>query len=312
MPDEKIVSVIIPAYNAAKTLSDTIRSVQQQTYQNFEIIIVNDGSTDETRTIGEYFVRIDKRIRLLNQHNNGSCIARNNGLKAARGHFVCVLDSDDLWPSYKLMEQVSLLNHHPKSISIGGVKRFSTDSGEFRWYHETYPRPYTTKLDYYKNLLYLRIDEMVLLNTLCAPKEYLIKEGWDPKYKTAHDWELWFRLSKNYHIITENKIYQYYRKHENSATKNYSIYTVAKSHLAVIEKHGHNVLTKQQTLKNITDRLLTLSSISYEKKNYQGLLYLLNLTLKYKYCLSYSKFYKHYLKLLLKSISNINSIKRVS
>jgi glycosyltransferase involved in cell wall biosynthesis len=92
-----LVSVIIPAYNASVFLSATLRSVLAQDYPNFELWVVDDGSTDGTAAIVEAFARGDDRVNLLRQRNGGVAAARNLGIAAARGEFVAPLDADDLW-----------------------------------------------------------------------------------------------------------------------------------------------------------------------------------------------------------------------
>ncbi len=106
------VSVIIPTYNREETIGRTIRSVLTQTFQDFEIIVVDDGSTDGTRAIVEGFC--DPRIRCLRHEQNlGAAAARNTGIRAARGTYLAFLDSDDEWLPEKLSEQISILQSAP-------------------------------------------------------------------------------------------------------------------------------------------------------------------------------------------------------
>jgi glycosyltransferase involved in cell wall biosynthesis len=106
---EAIVSIIIPAYNAERFISETIESVQQQSYNSWELIIVNDGSTDGTKDIVENKLLSDKRIRIINQKNSGVSVARNTGMKNATGDFMAFLDADDIWLKDNLKEKISLL-----------------------------------------------------------------------------------------------------------------------------------------------------------------------------------------------------------
>src|SRR5688500_17587486 len=91
----KLTSIIIPAYNAASYLPDSVGSVIAQTYPHWELIIVNDGSTDNTLQVLESFT--DPRIRCIHQANSGVSTARNNGIENAKGHYICFLDADDAW-----------------------------------------------------------------------------------------------------------------------------------------------------------------------------------------------------------------------
>jgi len=110
-----LVSVVVPAYNCAKYISDTLISLFNQDYPNIEIIVVNDGSKDGTL---ELLKTYGDRIVLINQSNTGAPGARNNGIRAARGEFISFCDSDDLWVPQKVSDQISYLKHHP---SVGMV-----------------------------------------------------------------------------------------------------------------------------------------------------------------------------------------------
>ena len=99
--EEPLVSVIIPTFNSEKYISDTIISVQNQTYKNWEMLLVDDGSTDETQTIITSFLT-DKRIQFYSlEKNSGTGVARNLGVSKAAGKYISFLDADDLWKQKK-------------------------------------------------------------------------------------------------------------------------------------------------------------------------------------------------------------------
>lgn len=103
-------SIIMPAYNSASFISEAIDSVLKQTYKNWELIIVNDGSQDDTEKIIKYYLQKDKRIKLISLAlNKGVANARNQGLKSANGRYVAFLDSDDYWAKDKLKKQIEIL-----------------------------------------------------------------------------------------------------------------------------------------------------------------------------------------------------------
>ena len=104
-----LISIITPMYNGARFIARTIDSVIVQTYPNWEMIIVDDGSKDNSPEIVNDYVRRDPRIHLIRKTNGGSASARNMGLKASLGRYVCFLDSDDLWLPEMLEQQISLL-----------------------------------------------------------------------------------------------------------------------------------------------------------------------------------------------------------
>lgn len=92
-----LVSVVVPSYNAARTLDETLRSVRGQTHPVLDIVVVDDGSTDATAAIAEAHAAADSRVRLIRQENGGVAAARNTGWRAARSDFIALIDSDDLW-----------------------------------------------------------------------------------------------------------------------------------------------------------------------------------------------------------------------
>ena len=108
-----LVSVIIPAYNAEKYISATINSVLNQTYTDWELIIIDDGSTDGTANIITGFLQ-DPRIKYYYQKNTGVCGARNNGLKLAKGDSIALLDADDGWEPNNLEKKISILKSEPE------------------------------------------------------------------------------------------------------------------------------------------------------------------------------------------------------
>jgi glycosyltransferase involved in cell wall biosynthesis len=106
------ISVIVPCFNAREYVAEAFLSVQQQTYQNFEIVAVNDGSTDDTPRLLERHAQADSRIRVVSQVNRGLAAARNAGLREARGEFVCFLDADDVLLPDKFEKQVRYLGEN--------------------------------------------------------------------------------------------------------------------------------------------------------------------------------------------------------
>lgn len=123
----ELVSIITPSYNTAAYIGDTIRSVLAQTYQNWEMIIVDDCSTDNTDEVVASFT--DSRIRYLkNEKNSGAAVSRNYALREARGTWIAFLDSDDLWMPEKLERQLSFMEEHGYHFSCTGVTEIDEGS----------------------------------------------------------------------------------------------------------------------------------------------------------------------------------------
>ncbi len=105
-----MVSVIVPAFNVASFIGESLQSALAQTHKNIEVIVVDDGSADETRQIAEGFARMDPRVRVLHQSNQGVAVARNLGIEQARGDYVAPLDADDAWFPQKLEKQLACIH----------------------------------------------------------------------------------------------------------------------------------------------------------------------------------------------------------
>lgn len=123
MENDKLVSIITPVYNGEKFLAETIESVLKQSYQDWEMLIINDGSTDGSLAIAESYAAKEKRIQVYSQENKGSAAARNNGIRRAQGRYIALLDSDDLWEPWCLKQQLHLMNEKHCQLVYGAHKR---------------------------------------------------------------------------------------------------------------------------------------------------------------------------------------------
>ena len=126
---DSLVSIITPCYNGEKYIAQTIRSVLEQTYENWEMLIVDDGSSDGSADIIRSFSEADPRIRLLQQENTGSAAARNAGIRAARGRYLALLDADDLWEPEFLSRQLEFMASH-NALCVCCAYRCINESGE--------------------------------------------------------------------------------------------------------------------------------------------------------------------------------------
>ena len=129
---EPFVSVIVPAYNAEDTLSKTVEDILAQTYTDYELILVDDGSTDRTPAICDTFAAKDARIRVLHQKNGGMSNARNNGTKAAKGRYISYIDSDDRVDCRYLEYLVRALEETGAAFAAGQFDRAREAQGEFQ------------------------------------------------------------------------------------------------------------------------------------------------------------------------------------
>jgi len=189
------VSVIIPTYNRARLVSRAIQSVLNQTYQNLELIVIDDASTDNTEEVVKDFK--DNRIRYIcHDENKGGATARNTGIKTAKGKYIAFLDSDDEWLSEKLEKQFNLLQGLPESVGVVYSLYFSKDDeiGLIkRVDFETY------KGNVFRHLLEgwcPSITSAALLTLRCLQKSGMFDEN----LPSFQDYDLWLRVAQNYHF----------------------------------------------------------------------------------------------------------------
>lgn len=127
----KLISIITPAYNAGAFLEETIKSVQAQTYKNWEMLIVDDCSKDNTVEVAQRYAREDPRVRLIrHEENQGVAGARNTALAQAKGEYVAFLDSDDLWLPEKLQKQLAFMEENGHILTYTAFQRFDSETGE--------------------------------------------------------------------------------------------------------------------------------------------------------------------------------------
>ena len=125
-----VISVIIPIYNAERHLERCLESILRQTYYNMEIILVNDGSTDSSGKLCDFYGDKDSRIIVIHQKNGGVACARNSGLTASSGEYVLFVDSDDVLPLNAVEIYVNTAENHDADIISGGFKRCSDETFE--------------------------------------------------------------------------------------------------------------------------------------------------------------------------------------
>lgn len=216
-----LVSVIMPAYNAELYVLEAVRSVLDQDYEPVEILLIDDGSTDNTV---EWVRREAPQVKVVQQANAGVAAARNTGLRCARGELICFLDADDGWLPGKLTAQVNYLQRHPE---VGLVFH--------RWWvwkpDETgaYIRPLELLVPVpgeidparsgwiYPQLL---LDCIVHTSTVMMRREMFEKTGFfDTTLLVGEDYDYWLRVSRKYKIDKLTGVYSFYREAAGSLTK---------------------------------------------------------------------------------------------
>jgi len=192
-----LVSVIIPTYNRAHFLPDAIESVLAQTYKNWELIVVDDGSTDNTR---EVVARFGGQVCYLYQENKGCGAARNTGIEYARGEYIALLDSDDVWYPDKLALQVDLFKRFPGTGMVGCGCHWLNSQGA-----RTGVSLPPELLDYRE--LKVRYAISGTPSTVLINRKALESVGtFDPSLLRCQDWDLWLRIGKEFEIRSVRKV----------------------------------------------------------------------------------------------------------
>lgn len=202
------VSVIIPTYNRAHLLGRAIRSVLNQTYQDFELIIVDDGSSDNTDELVKSFD--DIRIRYLkHKKNRGGAAARNTGIKAAKGKYIAFQDSDDEWLPEKLEKQMKVFEDAPPEVGVVYTGFYRLQNGKKTYIPSSKVNP---KEGYIFNSLLK--GNFVTTQAVLVKRECFDKAGiFDENLPRLQDWELFLRISRHYHFkfINEPLVIAYHQ-----------------------------------------------------------------------------------------------------
>lgn len=211
-----LVSVIIPAYNAEDTLLETIRSVLAQTFTDIELIIIDDGSSDDTVAIARAVE--DPRIRVYTFSNGGAAMARNRGIEQSTGEFLSFIDSDDLWTPDKLEKQLDALQSNPEAGGVYSWTLIMDGSGE---------NFYPGNCESYSGDVY---PQLLLSNFVGSGSNMLVRRvasdaigGFDTTLHSHEDWDYYLRLSQQwlFAVVSEPQIL--YRKREDSVCSNFAV-----------------------------------------------------------------------------------------
>ncbi len=253
------VSVVIPAYNAIAYLPETLKSVQQQSFQDFEVLIVDDGSTDGTADWASGLVNglvnssvndtendsgndsgsdllnnsdsglSASKITVIAQDNGGCASARNRGIRAAKGDYIAFLDADDIWEPSKLEKQVHILE---TSAAVGVVNTWISNIDEQGQMIGNLGTPEAAG----------RVWEQVIEENpiMCGSAPMVRRQCFDTvglfdqSLRSAEDWDMWIRLAKDYEFAVVKEPLVRYRIHPGSKSHNLQLHL--QSRLSVIEK----------------------------------------------------------------------------
>ena len=235
------ISVIIPAYNAEKTIQETIESVLNQTFQDLELIVINDGSTDKTLEIVSSLS--DSRLQVFSFPNSGPQKSRNRGISLATGEYLSFIDADDLWTPDKLKRQLQALQEHPEAGVVYSWTDYIDESGQrlpgghyFKFTHDVYER-------------LLLGDFIGSGSNPLIRKEAFVEVGtFDESLLGGQDWEMWIRLASKYQFAVVEAPQVLYRQSPQSWSSNLD--RQVRGYDQVIEKSLANAPEHIQNLKS--------------------------------------------------------------
>jgi len=241
------ISVVIPAYNAESTILETIKSVQQQTFSDLEIIVINDGSTDQTlkllRGIEDY------RLKVFSYENGGLPLARNRGIFHATGEFISFIDADDLWTSDKLESQFFALQKKPKAgVAYSWTTSFVDGKKKAIF-------PY--KPIYYEGNVY---NKLLINNIISNGSNILIRKQvidsvgqFDSSLKSCEDWDFYIRAAAQWNFVLVPKHQILYRQSASAMT----------SKVEIIEQEALKVINKAYQLAPSEYQILKKQSLAW-------------------------------------------------
>jgi len=222
------VAIIIPAYNQARYIGSTIKTVQQQTFSDWELFVVDDGSTDKTTEIVRGFLD-DQRIHYVRQQNQERAAARNKGVEKSSTPYIAFLDADDLWHPEKLAKQLKAIRAQPDA-GLCYTLADTIDRNGKRLHNSYNWRAYSGRV----------FDELLRANfitnsSVLLPRAALLNAGlFDTHLPVfgSEDWDLWLRVARQYSVCLVDEKLTFYRVYpENTSSEQ-----VLRSGLAVVEK----------------------------------------------------------------------------
>jgi len=224
-----LISVIIPAYNAASTLGETLHSVMDQTFKDLEILVIDDGSQDSTVAVAKTLQEEDPRIQVFSYVNGGVSASRNRGIRHAQGRYLSFLDADDLWTTDKLAEQFQALQDHPHA------------SVAYSWTDNIDSKGILVQAGIRTMATGYILSELLQVNLLQNGSNPLIRRfaletvgGFDESLLNADDWDMWLRLAQRYEFVLVPKAQVLYRRSDSSKS----------AKVLRMEQHARRVIDK--------------------------------------------------------------------
>jgi glycosyltransferase involved in cell wall biosynthesis len=214
---QPLVTVVVPNYNCGRFIAETLNSVFAQTYPYVEVIVVDDGSTDESAAVLQ---RFQDRVRIVNQKNQGVSVARNRGIQEARGELIAFLDADDVWHPEKLAKQVALFDN-PAVGLVHCALEYIDEAGKTLGTNVTGRRGRVLRhIALLEGTIVLAGGSTAVVRRACFEKAGFF----DPEVSTAADWDMWRRVACQYEIDVVREPLMRYRQRAGSMHRNVDVF----------------------------------------------------------------------------------------
>ncbi len=256
MKDKKpLVSIVMPVYNAGNFLLEAIKSLQNQTFQNWELIMVDDCSTDNSWAILKNLAKEDKRIRIyqVKTHGGVACAA-NLALAKAKGDLIARMDADDISLPWRIEKQVKFLQNHPKAIALGGQCELINQAGEIIG-----KKQFPLENSQIKKMIFWSIplqQPTLMVNRKLLPKDF---KWYEKEFNVAEEVELLFKLFQYGEVFNLPETVLFYRIHgKNTSLQNpkRTFLLTFKTRMKAISKYGY-----QPTISGFLLNLIQFSLI---------------------------------------------------
>ena len=218
MNNDILISVVMPCYNSMEYLENTLKHIYEQTVLPYEIIIVDDGSSDGTQA----FLRHEQEkfplgfIKVFEQKNCGPGAARNVGIKNASGTWIAFLDSDDIWREQRIQRAIETIKQNTDAIMISSdiCEKYENGSERELKLHERISKEESIFVQLYKG-------NFISTSSVCAKKDVIERVGlFNEELRSAQDYDLWLRLSREGSLIVIPEIFEEYSIHSGSISQN--------------------------------------------------------------------------------------------
>lgn len=267
MAKNPLISVIIPTYNQALYLGKTLDSVLSQLYFPFEIIVVDDGSTDQTKQILKSYSQAHSSIHWVSQSNQGPSCARNHAVALSQGNYLALLDADDLMDSQRLALQYQALQENPSKAGVYTALTLIDSKG--KKIKEIHSQPYLPQ-DLKALMLFRNV--IPAHSTLLLKKECFSNNLYDETYRHAEDYEFMLRLVEHHELLYLDLPLTCYRRHENNLSNNLTAHQSAT--LTLLQRYSSQEIEDriEKTSFTFENQLLLKGKIFYNQQAFEAAL----------------------------------------